>query len=302
MLEHEPVSREAARVAAVVVDYDAGDALRRCVDSLHDAGVIDVVVVENGSSKGAPALLASEPPPRIVVAARNGGYGAGANLGAAETDRELLLVCNPDLVVDRAMVDVLVASLDAHPGAAVAGPMLLEPDGTVYPSGRAFPALVDSLGHGFVGLLWRGNPWTRRYRLLGDDQLRARDADWVSGACFLVRAEAFWAVGGFDEAYFMYVEDVDLCWRLHRAGWAVRYEPAAQVVHEQGRSTSRRPYRMLVAHHRSMLRFANRSATGRQRLLLPVVALGLVLRLALASLEHVVAGRRGQSGPRAGRE
>ena len=81
----------------------------------------------------------------------------------------------------------------------------------------------------------------------------------MSGAGFLVRHDAFDAVGGFDEAYFMYVEDVDLCWRLHRAGWGVWYEPSARVVHEQGRSTSREPYRMLVAHHRSIMRFAVRS-------------------------------------------
>ena len=95
-----------------------------------------------------------------------------------------------------------------------------------------------------------------------------RDADWVSGAGFLVRRSAFAAVGGFDEAYFMYVEDVDLCWRLHRAGWGVLYVPSARAVHEQGRSTSRRPYRMMAAHHRSILRFAVRSSEGRERLLI----------------------------------
>ena len=172
------------------------------------------------------------------------------------TTKELIFVCNPDVIVSPGAIELLARALDEDPGTAVAGPMLLEPDGSVYPSGRAFPGLGDALGHGFVGLFWPGNPWTRRYRLLGDDQHRRREADWVSGAGFLVRRAAFEAVGGFDEAYFMYVEDVDLCWRLHRAGWAVRYEPLASVVHEQGRSTSRHPYRMLAAHHRSILRFA----------------------------------------------
>jgi N-acetylglucosaminyl-diphospho-decaprenol L-rhamnosyltransferase len=141
-------------------------------------------------------------------------------------------------------------------------------------------------------LFWRGNPWTRRYRLLGAEQHRERVADWVSGASFLIRRDVFEAVGGFDEAYFMYVEDVDLCWRAHRAGWDVVYEPAARVVHEQGRSTSRHPYRMLVAHHRSILRFANRSTEGRERLLLPLVALALAARLALASLERLAGTHR----------
>ncbi len=84
----------------------------------------------------------------------------------------------------------------------------------------------------------------------------------MSGACFLVRRSAFEQVGGFDEAYFMYLEDVDLCWRLGRAGWRVAYVPTAEVTHLQGVSTDRHPYRMIVEHHRSLLRFAARSSRG----------------------------------------
>ena len=91
------------------------------------------------------------------------------------------------------------------------------------------------------------------------DHASARTVDWVSGACFLARRSAWEEVGGFDRAYFMYLEDVDLCWRLGSAGWAVAYEPAAQVVHVQGVSADRHPYRMLLAHHVSMWRFARRA-------------------------------------------
>jgi N-acetylglucosaminyl-diphospho-decaprenol L-rhamnosyltransferase len=286
-------------VAAVVVNYNGGEALARCVASLRRSGIVDIVVVDNGSTDDSIALLqALDPSSRLVHSPKNAGYGAGANLGARLSAAELLFVCNPDLVVEPEAIRILVESLDAHPRAAVVGPMLVDPDGSVYPSGRAFPALGDSLGHAFAGLFWADNPWTRRYRLLGDEQHRARDADWVSGASFLVRRGAFEAIGGFDEAYFMYVEDVDLCWRLHRVGWGVRYEPAARVVHEQGLSTSLHPYRMLVAHHESILRFANRSTAGRQRYLLPLVALALAARLALASLEHL-AGNVRSAGPEA---
>ena len=169
--------------------------------------------------------------------------------------------------------------LDEHGDVGLAGPMLRELSGIVYPSGREFPSLADAIGHAFLGLVWGGNPWTRRYRHLGAEQHRARDADWVSGALFLVRRLAFESVGGFDERYFMYLEDVDLCWRLHRAGWRIRYEPAAEVVHEQGRSASQHPYRMLLAHHRSMWRFARRSADRREKTLLPLVAVGLLVCL-----------------------
>lgn len=280
-------------VGAVVVNYNAGELLARCLASLEQDAVAEVVVVDNGSTDGSTALVQDlAVPSRLIRSPRNGGYGAGANLGARASDREFLFICNPDLVAEPGAISCLAEALDARPDAAVAGPMLLETDGSVYPSGRTFPDLGDALGHGFVGLFWRDNPWTRRYRLLGEAQHRARDADWVSGAGFLVRRQAFEAVGGFDESYFMYVEDVDLCWRLRRAGWSVLYEPSARVVHEQGRSTSRSPYRMLAAHHRSILRFARRSSEGRQRLLLPLVAIALGARLALASLKTCVGALR----------
>jgi N-acetylglucosaminyl-diphospho-decaprenol L-rhamnosyltransferase len=292
----EPDASESAalarQVGAVVVSYNTGEVLGRCLDSLAQNGIVDLVVVDNGTDDSTSLVQGLEPLVRLVRPSRNLGYGAGANLGARNSDRELLFICNPDLVVEPGAVARLVEALAARPDAGVAGPKLLEPGGAVYPSGRSFPGLGDALGHGFVGLFWRNNPWTRRYRLLGDDQHRARDADWVSGAGFLVRRDAFDSVGGFDEAYFMYVEDVDLCWRLGRAGWKVLYEPSARVVHEQGRSTSRHPYKMLVAHHRSILRFAARSTSGRDRLLLPLVGVALGGRLVLASLRCFAVGLR----------
>ena len=122
------------------------------------------------------------------------------------------------------------------------------------------------------------------------DHASSRRVDWVSGACFLARRSAWEAVGGFDRAYFMYLEDVDLCWRLGRAGWAVAYEPEAQVVHVQGVSADRHPYRMLLAHHVSMWRFARRSTPAERRWALPLVLPGLAVRLA------VTVARRGPVG------
>ncbi|MGA3351569.1 MAG: glycosyltransferase family 2 protein [Acidimicrobiales bacterium] len=279
--------------SAVVVNYNAGETIARCLASLRQAGISDIVVVDNGSSDGSVDRVQEEAfSARVVRPTRNIGYGAGANLGVKHASGGRVFICNPDLVVEPGAMEHLNRALGARPDAAVVGPMLLEPDGSVYPSGRSFPGLGDALGHGFVGLFWRDNPWTRRYRLVGESQHTARDADWVSGAGFLVRRDAFEAVGGFDEAYFMYVEDVDLCWRLHRAGWAILYEPSAHVVHEQGVSTSLHPYRMLAAHHRSILRFARRSGSGRERFLLPLVAVALGARFALASLRCFLAERR----------
>ncbi|HLI15045.1 MAG TPA: glycosyltransferase family 2 protein [Acidimicrobiales bacterium] len=277
-----------AGIGAVVVNRDAGSALVACVDSLRRAGVEEVVVVDNASSDGSlEALARRDRAATIVAAGRNLGYGRAANLGVARLGAGLVLVCNPDLVVDPGAPGALAGAIEADPAVGVAGPLVLRPDGVPYPSARAFPSLVEAAGHALLGPLWPSNPWSRRYRLDLARERGALDAgpvpvDWVSGACALFRREAFDAVGGFDEGYFMYVEDLDLCWRLRRAGWEARYVPAARVVHHGGLSSARHPYRMLVAHHRSTWRFARRSSSGLQRLVLPAVAAGLAARLGVS--------------------
>jgi N-acetylglucosaminyl-diphospho-decaprenol L-rhamnosyltransferase len=284
--------RSGRSVAAVVVNYNAASALCDCVESLEASGVTEIVVVDNASTDDSMALLAKcSPNVRLVSSPDNLGFGRGANLGARFTAAEYLLVCNPDLVVKPDAVQRLATALDESPAVALAGPMLREPSGLVYPSGREFPGMAEAVGHGFIGLFWGGNPWTQRYRRIGQEQHRSRDADWVSGAVFLVKRKAFDQVGGFDERYFMFVEDVDLCWRLRKAGWRIRYVAEAEVVHQQGLSTARHPYLMLVEHHRSMWRFARQTASGADRALLPVVAIGLGIRLVLAWAEHLASPR-----------
>ena len=272
------------RTAAVIVAYRSGASLTRCAADLAAAGVAELVVVDNGPDDGsveaarqaAPGLVALRP-------GRNLGYGSAANRGAAATSAPYLLICNPDLEVPASALEALAAALDEHSTWAVAGPLVRTPAGGRYPSARHVPSLVDAAGHALLGLFAPGNRFTRAYQRADLDGVTAPvAADWVSGACFLVRRDAFEAVGGFDEAYFMYAEDVDLCWRLGQAGWTVAYVPTAEVTHVQGTSTARHPVRMILEHHRSLLRFAGRSTTGWRRLLLPAVAVGIAVRCALA--------------------
>ena len=282
---------EVGDVAAVIVNYNVRDHLLACVRSLRDEGVDEIVVVDNDSRDGSgPALAAADADVRFIPAGANLGFGTAANRGVAATGASRLLILNPDADEEPGCVKSLVAVLDGDDGLAVVGPRVDDPDGTRYPSARRVPDLGVAAGHAFLGLVRPGNRFTRRYRMLDRDPDRAGDVDWVSGTCMLVRRAAFDAVGGFDEAYFMYVEDVDLCWRLRRAGWRVGYEPAAGVVHTVGASSERAPYRMIAAHHRSLLRFAVRSTAGRRRLLLPLVAVGLSVRTVLAWVQRAWRG------------
>lgn len=269
----------AADVAAVIVNYNAGDYLADCVRSVRAEGVDAVVVVDNASVDGSlDALTRSDLSPRIIRLPRNEGYGAAANRGVAVTTTPYVLVLNADTVVEPGMVKGLVAAFERDPELGIVGPRLDNQDGTLYPSAREFPKLGDAIGHAFLVDIAPNNRFTRRYRMLDWDHREARRVDWVSGAGFLIRRRAFDAVGGFDGAYFMYLEDVDLCWRLGRAGWFAAYEPTVGLMHVQGVSTARVPYRMVLAHHRSMLRFWWRSTPPSRRLLAPVVGLGVAVR------------------------
>jgi N-acetylglucosaminyl-diphospho-decaprenol L-rhamnosyltransferase len=290
-----------APVAAVVVNHNAGEHLVACVRSLREEGVEELVVVDNASSDGSlEALLEVDPAVDALRTGANLGYGAGANRGLLATSAELVAIANPDVVVRPGALATLAAVLLDDETVAIAGPRLENPDGTRYPSARAFPSLLDSAGHGFLGLVAPRNRFSRRYRRPDLEPEGPVRVDWVSGAFLLARRFALGALGGFDEAYFMYAEDADLCWRAWRAGYSVVYEPRAVVTHVQGVSAGRHPYRMIVAHHRSLLRFAARTSRGRRRALLPAVAAGLALRAGLASAQHALSRVRDQGCPRLG--
>lgn len=286
--------------AAVVVNHDAGAVLLECTSSLRAEGVAELVVVDNASCDGSPEQLeAADAEARVVRTGRNLGYGAGANRGLALVDTELVLVSNPDVVVHPGALETLGDALRADPALAIVGPRIVSGDGTRYPSARRFPSWVDAAGHALLGAVSVDNRFTRRYRMTDLDASTATTpVDWVSGACFLARRRALEDLGGFDERYFMYLEDVDLCWRAHRSGYAVAYVPAATVTHIQGLSTGRRPLRMLAEHHRSALRFAGRRSAGWRRAALPGVALVLLVRFVVAALRQVVV-RRGRGARRA---
>jgi len=287
------------RWAVVVVNYEAGELLAACIRSIlsdTSADTPEVVVVDNGSSDGSTDLLRGDSSVTVVDPGRNLGYAGAANLGIARTTADVVAVCNPDVHVSPGTAAAMLRRLADEPDLGAVGPMIREVDGSHYPSARSVPSVGDAVGHGLLGLVKRDNRFTRRYRELDADPTQARDVDWVSGAAIWLRRGAVDAIGGWDDGYFMYVEDVDLCWRLRRAGWRVAYEPEGEVTHVHGASTARRPYRMIAEHNRSLLRFAGKRWRGWRRVLLAPAALYLGARAGLAMLVHAVRPRSGSAG------
>jgi N-acetylglucosaminyl-diphospho-decaprenol L-rhamnosyltransferase len=150
--------------------------------------------------------------------------------------------------------------------------------------------------HAALAPLWPDNPATRRYHMAGVDRSRPLDVDWVSGACMLLRRQAFDQVGGFDPGYFMYFEEMDLCLRLHRAGWRVVFDPLAEVKHVVGGSTRSAPYAKVVHHHRSALRFYCRRYARDPRLVMAPLVAGFLAVRGLASLARTAVAQRREAG------
>jgi N-acetylglucosaminyl-diphospho-decaprenol L-rhamnosyltransferase len=291
-----PRPTSAPRLGVVTVSYGSDDVLRGLLASIPDAArePVAVVVADNLPSEGDAAGIAAEFGAEHVPLPENPGYGGAVNAGAARlpSSVEWLLVVNPDAALGPGSIATLVARGASDPTIGAVGPLVRNADGTVYPSARAVPSLRTGVGHAMLGPVWPGNPWTRAYRRDSDETPRVRDAGWLSGSCELVRRSAFDRVGGFDDGYFMYFEDVDLGVRLARAGYRNVYEPAAEVVHTGAHSTGQASERMIRAHHDSARRFLARKYPG--ALLWPVRAvLSVGLRLRSA---WILRRTRGTSG------
>jgi hypothetical protein len=274
-------------VAAVIVSYNTAALLRDCLASLASCRLpLQIVVIDNASRDGSAALVRAEfPAVALVEAGYNAGFAGGTNLGLAalgllderpatdEASRAAaearpsslvlrpssILVLNPDTVVQPGAVEALVAFLEAHPRVGLVGPRLLNPDGSAQPAAFRFPTLAMAAldlfppGEVLPGRLY-GSWWHGRYPQDGGEA--PFPIDHPLGACMLVRREALAAAGPMDAGYFMYSEEVEWCWRIRRAGWAIWQVPAARVTHVGGAATRQFRHKMLVALWRSRDRFA----------------------------------------------
>ncbi len=253
----------------VTVTYSPGPHLERFLSSLTVATdrPVHVVITDNGSTDGAPEdAVERYPNSELLHTGANLGYGSAVNRGVAavEDAGEFVVIANPDVVWAPGSIDALVEVARRWPRAGAVGPLIRDPDGSVYPSARHLPSIIRGGMHAVVGPFWKKNPWTAAYRQDRETPTE-RAVGWLSGSCLLVRRAAFDEIGGFDERYFMYMEDVDLGDRLGRAGWLNVYAPSAEILHDKGHSTGRDPARNLAAHHDSTWTYLSDRHTGGRR-------------------------------------
>jgi len=233
-------------LSVIVVNYNAGRALEDCLESLDrhlSAFDWEAVVVDNRSTDASERATGRfGPRVSLVRNPANLGFGRAVNGGMARTRAPFVLLLNPDARLLPDAVDPLVATLRCRPECAVVGPAVVNEDGTPQGSARGDPDMLTGI-FGRSTLLTRLAPRlapARRNVVTAIDLApgeSSTEVDWVSGACMLMRREAVDRVGGFDERYFLYWEDADICRRLRGAGYRIRYQPGARVVHLVGQSS-----------------------------------------------------------------
>jgi N-acetylglucosaminyl-diphospho-decaprenol L-rhamnosyltransferase len=274
----------------VIVSYQCRALTERCLASLerhpYTRGEQRVHLVDNASTDGTAELVAQRfPGVHLHALAENAGFSAANNVVLRAVEGDMVLLLNPDTEMTPGALDALCERLKADAGVGMLGCRLVQDDGSFdHAAKRSFPTPLSALAH-FTGVGRRAGAGTRlgQYRATELGEHDCGDVDAVNGAFMLVRRAALQQVGPLDEGYWLYMEDLDWCYRFHQHGWRVRYEGDVTIVHVKGGTSGRhRRLRQNVAFHRGMARFYRKFHAGRNPLIDLAVYGGIVAKLAVA--------------------
>ena len=249
-------------LSIVIVNYKAGALLRQCLDSIHRWAPRDpyeIVVVDNNSGDGSSKEIRTRyPAVGVIQNERNRGFGAAVNIGFRRTSGTYVLVLNPDIEVSPDSIKTLIDYMESAPDVGLCAPKLLNPDGTLQYSCRTYYSLwTILLRRSVLGRLFPDHPCVRMHLMMDWDHDSRREVDWVLGAALMLRRSALPAEGAMDERFFLYFEDVDLCLRLHKAGWKVVYNPASVMIHHHLRASAQGVLnRAKLEHVKSWIKFS----------------------------------------------
>ncbi len=251
-------------ISIVIVTYNSRAVVGRCLDSLREHTTHEVVVVDNASPDGTADMIDRDYRwVRTIRRGKNGGLSAAINDGVKAATGTHIMQLNPDVRVESDVFTPLAQCLAEHADVGVVAPKLLNDDGSLQLSCRAFPGYSTALFNRYSAFtkLLPGNRYSRDYLMADFDHASQRDVDWVSGAALMFPRTIFDAVGGWDAGYFMFNEDVDFCHRVHDAGYRVVYYPTVAVYHSIGASQSTST-RLIIERHRSMWRYYRKHLRG----------------------------------------
>ena len=285
----------------IVSSTGAKDLLRACLASLREnppaSASMEVHVVDNASEDGTPEMVRSEFPEVVLHALDwNSGFCVANNIVLRASQAPFVLVLNPDTEVYAGALDHMLDVMRSRPDVGMSSCRLAQADGTLdHAAKRSFPTPLGALAHfAGVGRRARAPKVLQQYRAPELGEYEAGEVDAVNGAFMLVRQEALQEVGPLDEGYWLYMDDLDWCFRFHRKGWKVWYDGAVTVMHVKGGTTVRKRHRGLrhnVAFHRSMGRFYRKFYAGRQPAVDAVIYAAIMGKLAISVTRSAVARR-----------
>ena len=271
-------------ISIIIVNWNTCDYLDRCLESLQQysrSSDFEIIVVDNASQDGSIAMLQERyPNVRIVESTKNLGFAAGNNLAIRESHAEWIFLLNPDTVLNQDVLNKLTSFFVSNPDAGAVSPKLINPDGTLQVSSWPFPTLFREFWRLFhLDLLYPISQYPRKIW----EQQTPQAVGYVQGTAILLRREVFDQVGLFDEDYFMYTEEVDLCRRIKQAGWEIFWYPRAEVIHFGGTSTRQAAPQMFLELYRSKILYFRKHHGNFQALLYKGI-------LFLAAIPRLVAG------------
>ncbi len=245
-------------LSIAIVNTNTRDLLRACLHSVeeHSGGLnIEIFVSDNNSSDGSVDMLNQEfPAVQVIRNNYNAGFIRSTNLGLKRARGRHLLLLNPDTVVKKDALKLMVDFLDDHPDVGAVGPRIRYGDGRLQYSARTFPSLATSIfnSKSILTTLFPNNRWSRAYISRDEDYDRTRDVDWLSGSCLMVRREVYDQIGGLDERYFLYSDDVDWCMEMKKHGWRRCYYHVPEIIHYEEQTVRKMPVFTTTHRHWSM--------------------------------------------------
>ena len=288
------------------MSFNSLDYLKDCIGSIYsfppDTSYY-LIIADNASTDGTSRFIAVDHPGIILISNKeNVGFAAANNQAIKTTDSKYILLINSDCEVYKDSIDKLINYMDKNPRVAAAGPKIINSDGSVQYSCRSFPSFFSAAAHSVLVHIYPNNPVSRKYMMTGIRRDRPVSVDWVSGSCMMIRRKALEETGLLDEKYFMYVEDLDICYRMWKKDWEVHYVPDSEVLHhiggssrktssneDQGRKSRRAQIRASYRMQKSVFYFFWKNYKGSIKvLLIPLLFMILGLRFLIAVVKSMV--------------
>ena len=275
-----------------IVSYDSLNFLKPCLDSIYNGPPsikYDIVVVDNASSDDSPKFIKNNYPLVILILNdKNIGFSAANNKAINRTNSKYIMLINSDCQVYEGSIDNLVEFMEKNTDIGIVGPKIVNSDGSIQHSCRRFPSIMNAGFHTILTGIAPNNPFSRKYKLADVNRDTPFEVDWVSGSCMVIRREALKDTGVLDENYFMYVEDIDICYRMWQENWKVYYYPYCKIMHHIGGSSGNQQVKASIRMQKSVFYFFWKNYKRSWKIILiPFLILVLGFRIFLTFIKNI---------------